>query len=270
MNRNYKLALALGSGSARGYAHIGILQVLANHFHFDIMTGSSMGAMIGACYCCGCDLDMMEKLATQLAHAKVWDVSLPKRGFVKGERIQEMVKLLTKNKGFEDIDIPLGIVACDISNGKATVFREGKIHEAVRASMSIPGVFVPYRLNGTLYVDGGLCQRVPVKAAKEMGADFVIGVDVGYCGEPRTEPQNIIETIVYAIDIMGWESTRLHCADEADYIIAPRAIHLSSFAFGQAEEFVKTGREAAETALPEIQKRLEEFEKNYMITNGSV
>ena len=269
MNHNYKLALALGSGSARGYAHIGILQVLSKYFSFDIITGSSMGAVIGACYCCGCDMDLLEKIASQFSQSKLWDVAIPKKGFVKGEKIQELIKLFTKNKSFDEIDTPLGIVACDISSGNAKVFCEGKIHEAVRASMSIPGVFVPYRLDGTLYIDGGVCQRVPVKAAKEMGADFVIGVDVGYSGESRPEPQNILETIVYAIDMMGWESTKQHLDQEADYVIAPRALHLSSFAFSQASEFIKTGREAAEAALPDIQKLLKTFDENYKITKGS-
>jgi len=264
MNKGYKLGLALGSGSARGYAHIGALQVLNERFDFDVVTGSSMGAVIGACYCTGSDMFFLEKLICQMNQSKFWDVTVPRKGFVKGEKIEELLKLLTKNRDFEEADIPFGVVACEVSEGKSTLITQGKIYEGVRASMSIPGVFIPYKIGDKLYVDGGVTDRVPVHGAKQMGADFVIGIDVGYSGESREEPQNTLETIIYSFDIMGWEITKQHLTQAADYVMVPKVGHLNSFAFGQAKEFIKAGRQAAEEALPEITRQLERFESRLL------
>ncbi|MGI6174566.1 MAG: patatin-like phospholipase family protein [Christensenellales bacterium] len=245
------IGIALGSGSARGYAHIGVLQVLNEEIPFDMVAGSSMGALVGALYVTGTDLNMLGRLAGELSSKMLWDMSISRKGFIKGERIYELISMLTKGKSFEETDIPFYCVACDIATGEAVVFDTGKIADGVRASISIPGIFVPFEHEGRMLVDGGVLYRVPAQVLQEAGSDIVIGVDVGYCGEQREQPVGAVEIIQYTMDIMGWEGTR-HCASHADILIRPKVRHLSSASFKKPQEFIEAGRLAAQEALPDI------------------
>ncbi|MGI6168351.1 MAG: patatin-like phospholipase family protein [Christensenellales bacterium] len=254
MSSRLKLGLALGAGSARGYAHIGVLKVLQKHLTIDLIAGSSMGALVGAFYCCGTDLDLLGKLAAEMGGKKLWDVSFAKRGFVKGERIHYLLELLTKGKDFEDVSLPFCCTACDITTGERVVFDSGSIADAVRASISIPGIFVPYEWQGHVLVDGGLVERVPVCAAAERGAEFIIGVDVGYRGEEREQPRKLVDVVQYSLDIYSWENVK-HNSIGADVMIVPNVRHLSPSSFGNPEEMIAAGEQAALEALPEILER---------------
>ena len=218
MKRNYKIGLALGSGSARGLAHIGVIEALKSHgIEFDILSGSSIGALIGALYCCGIDFKYVKALCKELPQKVYLDVSIPRIGFVKGEKIQELIKLITRNCDFKDLKIPLMVTATDLKNKCLKIITEGKVHEAVRASISVPGVFVPYIKDDMILVDGGVLERVPARALKDAGTEFVIGVDVGF-NLTTSSCKNIFHVLYESIDLMERELFALKKQD-CDYLI---------------------------------------------------
>ena len=162
-----KVALVLGGGAARGLAHIGILRVLqAEKFNFDFVVGTSIGAFIGAFYVLGEDMAKAEKAALRFNARESLDFAIPPTmGLIKGERIYTIIKEFMGYKTFADVKIPMAVVACDIESGQEVVLTDGPLAEAVRASCSYPGIFVPQRINGRLLVDGGIIHTVPVSSA---------------------------------------------------------------------------------------------------------
>lgn len=252
-----KIGLALGSGGVKGIAHIGVLQVLEeNAIPIHVISGCSAGAIIGAIYAVGTDLNMLGKFFSVIEGRDMLDVTLPragKGGLFKGERMQELIRVLTHSKTFEQADIPFYCVAVDLETGELVTFREGMLHEAVRASMSIPGVFMPVRVGGKLYVDGGLLERVPSTPLREAGADVIIGVDVGYRGELAQIERPTTRSIVdRTMDIAMWEIARLR-QDHVDVMITPQVRELmKGFSTAHTEECIAEGRRAAEEMLPRI------------------
>lgn len=255
-----KIGLALGAGGARGFAHIGVLQVLQKkRIPIDCLAGCSMGSLIGALYCTGMDIHFMEKLALHLKRRHWIDFTVPKMGFVSGMKILEMVRFLTKEMNFEDTKIPFAVVATDVEKGERVVFREGPIYRAVRASVAIPGIIVPFRIGDRLLVDGGVMDRVPVSVCREMGADLVIAVDVGVV-EREVAVKSIIDVFFQTIDIMEREIFKWRILD-ADLVIRPEVGHISSTAFTQVEETIALGRQAAEKQVEAIQELIKEWKE---------
>lgn len=245
------VGLALGSGSARGLAHIGVLKALEEiEVEVDMVSGSSAGALIGGLFCTGISPKMIENLAIQI-DKKIWvDFTMPKTGIIKGEKIQEILKLITSNKRIEDLDKKLVIVATDLKEGKEVIFTEGPIHTAVRASISIPGVFEPVEYRGRVLVDGGVVDRVPISVLKNMGADVVIGIDVGF-GMYQSRVIHMLDIILQSIDIMARQITEPDLA-LADIIISPSLNHIESSKFEMVEECARIGYESTMTKKDEI------------------
>ena len=242
-----KVGLALGAGSARGLAHIGVLQVfLEQKIPFDFIVGSSMGALVGAAYAAGADVYMLGRMAAAFDFSLLWDVRLARLGFIKGDRIETFVKLITKNKRFEDLDVPLAVVATDIEKGERVIIREGKVSDAVRASISIPGVFVPVKQEGRLLVDGAVTERLPVRAARELGAQKVIAVDVTFAEGKPVMVSNTLDVIMQSIEILERQIFEELTRSEADVLLQPKVAHISSRDFAKAEECIRLGRECAE------------------------
>lgn len=254
--KKLKIGLALGSGSARGYAHVGVICALKKKIKFDFVCGSSMGAVVGGIYACGSDLERTAKVISEIEQRRFWDVTIPRQGFVRGQRICEILRLLTKNMDFSQTVIPFCAVACDLVSGKPVYIREGKVYEAIRASLSIPGVFEPVRKDGMVLVDGGVLERVPVTPLRDMGADFVIAVDVGYNGQERMAPKNTVDIIMGTLDVMSWEMTR-HKVKAANALICPDVQGIPPYSFGKMEEFIEAGRVAGEAALDGILEKIE-------------
>lgn len=177
-----KIGLALGSGAARGLAHIGVLKILtANQISIDFIAGSSMGALIGALYASGLSIEQMEDIACNTdwkLTAKMFTPTLPWAGLVEGNRIREFIRTLVGDKNINDLQIPFAAVATDVQTGEEIVIENGSLIEAVRASISIPGVFTPVRHQNRFLVDGGVVNPVPADVARNMGADIVIAVNV--------------------------------------------------------------------------------------------
>ncbi|MDX9872336.1 MAG: patatin-like phospholipase family protein [Clostridia bacterium] len=242
-----KLGLVLGAGGAKGLAHIGVLQVLQReNIKIDLLAGSSMGALVGAAYAAGTDIDILEKFAGEINQSLIMDMNLPRVGLLKGDRALELIRLLTHQKNFDALKIPLAVVATDIHRGEPVVFREGNVAQAVRASISIPGVFNPVRINGRLLVDGAVTERLPVFALQEMGADYIIAVDVKTFsqGEEAVKVRNIYDVIMQSIEIMEGKAAS-RSMEMADCLITPdtRAFSITDFSCGV--RCIAAGREAA-------------------------
>ncbi len=254
-----KIGLALGAGGAKGLAHIGVLQVLAREkIPIDMISGSSMGAIIGAAYAAGSDLVLMEKLALNLNQALFLDITFPRMGLLKGDKALAIIRLLTHNKKFSELNIPLAIVATDIERGEKIIFREGDVAPAVRASMSVPGVFQPVCMNNKMLVDGAVTERLPVGILKEMGADIIIGVDVKLWSTQKIEINNIYAVIMQSIEILEREACK-PCLELCDVIITPDVSHISAADFSKAAECISQGRAAAESKIELIRKVIDEF-----------
>lgn len=253
-----KIGLALGAGGARGMAHLGVLQVLEeNDIPIDVITGSSMGSVVGGIYSCGSNVNLLCKMAPLLNERQYFDIVLPRKGgFMRGEKFKELIRILTKNYDFSQTKIPFACVAVDIERGELVELSQGNLADAIRASISIPGVFEPQRLDGRLLMDGGVLSRVPVQTARNLGADIVIGVDVGYRGDCEHRHVNkLLEVLYAATEIMSWEIARLSEKD-VDVLIVPKARHIDPRSLYQSEECIELGRQAAMEALDDIQKVL--------------
>lgn len=248
MNGRPKVGLALGAGAARGLAHIGVLEVLEEHnVPIDMIAGSSMGSIIGCMVAAGASARMIHGLAGQICsmeYRKLFDITLPRMGLIRGQRADMIIRTVTGDRLIEQLKIPFAAVAACLEDGTVKVFDSGKAADAVRASIAIPGVFEPVTLNGKTYVDGGVLDRVPAGVVRSMGADIVIAVDVGYRGEPRPTPRNIIEVMLNSFELQEWEAMRCRLPD-ADITILPDTHNMNPAVFNQVEECVERGRAAA-------------------------
>lgn len=255
-----KIGLALGSGGARGLSHIGVLKVLEEEkIPIHMIAGSSIGALIGAIYSAGQNIRAMEKVALRLKRKFLLDFTLPKMGFIEGNRIRDFVRMFTYNKNIEDLDIPTAIVATDIRTGEKVIFQKGNVADAARASVAIPGVIVPVKWNGKLLVDGGVSDRVPVSVVKEMGADIVIAVDVaGF--DTNAQITHIVDVIIQSMDIMQMEIVKRR-EDLSDIMIRPDVVKFGSYSFDRAEELIKAGEDACRNQVAQIRSLLEHWKE---------
>lgn len=248
MKRMAKVGLALGAGAARGLAHLGVLRALERHrIPIEFIAGSSMGALIGCLYSCGLSVDFLVKFANEL-EAKSWlDLCMPRTGLISGKKVEALLKLLTRDREFAELDRPFAAVATDIERGEPVVLSQGKVAAAVRASISIPVVFKPVTIGGRLLVDGGVVDQVPVATVKAMGADYVIAVDVNR--HVAFQPvNNIFDVMFQTLDIMEKKILRTSLLG-ADLLIRPEVGHVGLAHFHRVEELVAAGESAAEAAL---------------------
>lgn len=259
MNRP-KVGLALGSGGARGFAHLGVLKAFVDEgVPVDMIAGSSMGALVGCFYGVGHQMEDLYKLSTTFRRKYFLDFTVPKMGFISGKKIKDFIRLFTHQKNIEDLNLPVHVVATDITNGEKVVFSSGPIAEAVRASISIPGVFVPERINGRILVDGGVIDRVPVSVVKEMGADIVIGVDVSHV-KRNADITTVYDVIMQSIDILQLEIVA-HREISSDFMIRPHVEMYSTRAFKNIEEIIDIGEDEARKIIPSIKKALDDWKE---------
>jgi NTE family protein len=252
------VGLALGGGSARGFAHIGLISVFEKHgVPVDLVSGCSMGAIIGGIYASGCEIGYLENFMRSIDLKKLYDHTIPSRGYVKGNRIQQMIKLLTRDYSFGQTKIPFACIAVDIESGTLVTFKEGPLHEAIRASISIPGIFVPHEYQEKTYVDGGVLDRNAIAAAREVGADFVIASDVGYRGEGLEKPRGIVQILENSFTIASWEITKRQL-ENADVLIKVDVsdIDSSTTDYEDILTIIERGKAAAEEAVPEIREKM--------------
>ena len=251
-----RVALVLGSGSARGFAHIGVIKALeAARIKPDLVVGTSAGALIGAFYAAGFNGAQMEDLALKVKDIDIVDMaSGSKRGMVMGDTLQSFVNRATRDRPIELLGIPFIAVATKLRTGEVATFRSGDLGLAVRASCSVPGVFIPPKINEIDYVDGGLVSPVPVRIARDAGADFVIAVDVS-SGPLNAMPVGIYEQVMHSFEIMGRSLAQLE-ADQADVVIRPDLARLPSTDFSSRSAFIQIGQSAGTRFAPVVQEKL--------------
>ncbi|MDH2887422.1 patatin-like phospholipase family protein [Bacillus cytotoxicus] len=260
--REPKIGLALGSGGAKGFAHVGIIKILReSNIPIDMIAGSSMGALIGTFYATNCNVERLYRMASVFKRKYYLDFTVPKMGFISGKRVKDMIKMFTYNKKMEELEIPTAVVATDILKGEKVVFTKGSIADAVRASISVPGVFVPEKIDGRLLVDGGVIDRIPVSVVKDLGADIVIAVDVSPI-KVNGEINSIYDVIMQSIEIMQYELV-VNRQTASDLMMRPTVEQFSSRAFTNIEEIIRVGEEEAKKHIQDIHLLIEQWkEKN--------
>lgn len=259
MGERKKVGLALGSGGARGFCHLGILKVLSdNNIPIDYVSGCSMGALVGACYCAGVSVDKMLDLAPRITQMSIMDLNISpkKHGLLKGERAMRIVRKLIGDTGFEDCTTPFIATATEARKGRLVTFTEGKLIDAVRASISIPIAFHAVTEKEDILIDGGVLERIPILELKEMGADVVIAVDA--LGPPADEfdfdaGNGFLSMIERTYLLMDWGNAKENLS-AADLLITPDQGNRSPFVFKDNEYSVEQGRIAAEDMLPAIKE----------------
>lgn len=256
-----KIGLALGSGGARGFAHLGAIKVLKDEgIPIDLIAGSSMGAMVGCFYGAGLDINRLYKLSKAFKRKYYLDFTIPRMGFIAGAKVKELIRIFTHGKMLEQLDIPVRVVATDLMTGEKVIFDKGPIADAVRASISIPGIFVPEKLNGRLLVDGAVVDRVPVSVVKEMGADIVIAIDVSQV-KTNTEITSIYDVIMQSLDIMQMELVNYRAVD-SDIMIRPSVEMYSSRAFTNIDDIILIGEQETRKQINSIKKIITEWKEH--------
>lgn len=255
MRRPPRIGLALGGGAARGFAHIGAIQVLEEAgVQADLVVGTSAGSLIAALYASGKGGQELAATALTLDEGAITDWTFPGRGLIRGEALARFVRLQTGGRPIEDMTRPLGIVAADLDSGAPVLFRRGDTGTAVRASSAVPAVFQPVRIGEREYVDGGLVSPVPVRFAREMGADFVIAIDIST--PPEGAPTgDALRMLLQTFSIMSRSISRFELK-EADLVLRPALAGVSSADFTSRLRAIRAGREAAAQALPQLKTRL--------------
>jgi NTE family protein len=248
-----RVALVLGGGSSRGFAHIGVLKILeGSRVPVQMIVGTSAGSVVGSLYAYGFNAFQIQKIALSVDQAEIIDYAVPDNGFIKGEKLEAYVNTLVRNTPIEKMRTPFFAVATNIQNGKEVVFGMGNTGTAVRASCAIPGIFRPVVIEGAMYIDGGVVSPVPVDAARRLGADVVIAVDISADMDTR-QPEGTIGTILQSIGIM---QSRISSAQlsRADIVIRPKVGSIGPADFDRRNDAIMEGEKAALEALPAIQK----------------
>jgi NTE family protein len=246
-----KIAVVLGAGASKGFAHIGVLKVLeSNKIPIHMIVGTSAGSFVGSLYAYGYNAFQLQKMSFSIEKGDILDITIPDNGFIKGEKLEEYINEKVKNTPIEKLRIPFYSVATDLENGQEVVFGKGNAGTAVRASCSIPGIFNPVKISDRLYVDGGIVSPVAVETAKKLGADIVIAVDISADIGGKL-PEGTIETILQSISIMYSRLSSIQIT-KADIVIRPKVGSIGSSDFSKRHEAVLEGEKAALEALPEI------------------
>lgn len=248
-----KVAVVLGAGASRGFAHIGVLKVLeANRVPVHMIVGTSAGSFVGSLYAYGLNAFEIQKLALTLQKGDIIDLMFPDNGFIGGEKLEEFVNKTVKNTLIENFRTPFYAVTTNIQTGQEAVFFKGRAGIAVRASCSIPGVFRPVRIADSMYVDGGTVSPVAVNTAKRYGADIVIAVDISSDLNTK-QPEGTIDTILQAVNIMYSELSYKQLS-KADVVIRPKVGSIGSSDFEKRHEAILEGEKAAAEVMPAIQQ----------------
>lgn len=253
------VALALGSGGDRGFAHIGVIKALeANGIKVDMVLGTSAGSVVGALYAGGYDGAGLEKLALEMDREKLKDIDISRRGYVRGEQLQDFINRSLNNRSIEQLDKPFVAVATELGTGRTVAFNHGNTGKAVRASSSIPGVFYPVSMGGQEYVDGDLKKPVPVTLAREMGADFIIAVDISQQPGDHKVFADILDILNQSLRIMR-QSILARELEKAQVVIRPEIGVTPEIDANSKMHLIKLGEDATLAAMPMIREWLDKI-----------
>jgi NTE family protein len=257
-----KIALVLGGGAARGFAHVGVIRALEQEkIPIDMIVGTSVGSLIGAIYANDVNSFELEWTAFTLGKDDLFDYgifsAITGMGLAKGDKLEEFVRTKISTANIEDLKLPFAAVATDLNRGTRVVLDKGSVARAVRASSAIPGVFNPVEFQGRLLVDGGLMDNIPIDVARERGADIVIAVDISE-NVVNFNITNIVDVVLQSVNIMFDENCKNKKKD-ADVLIAPAVGDVGMMDFTQKKRCMQAGIEAAQKAMPEIKQKIEEW-----------
>lgn len=255
------IALALGGGGAKGFAHIGVIKVLESHgIQAKIVTGTSAGSFVGSLYASGKTPYQLQQIALNFKESDIRDLTLNSQGIITGQKLQDFVNKQINNKPIQQFPKRFAAVATRLDNGRKADFIKGNAGQAVRASCSIPNIFVPATIAGVKYVDGGLVSPIPVKTAQDMGADLVIAVDISARPDAK-KALSMWGLLDQTINIMGQ-----HSIDEelkhADIVIQPKVGHIGTLDIKASHETILEGEQAAQLKIRAIQKAITDFKKS--------
>lgn len=252
------IGLALGGGAARGFAHVGVIQVLEEAgIRPDLLTGTSAGSLVAALYASGMSGARLEQVALAMEEAAFTDWTLPifSRGVLRGDALARFVNTTLSGRLIDAMTIPLGVVATDLHSGQGVLFRRGDTGTAVRASSAVPAVFLPVRIGDREYVDGGLVSPVPVRYARQMGAELVIAVDISSAPEGNAA-NGTLEILLQTFAIMGQSINKFELR-EAEVVVRPALDGLKAADFATRRRAIEAGRTAMRAALPQLRRQLE-------------
>jgi NTE family protein len=258
IKRPPKIGLALGGGAARGFAHVGVIAALEEAgIKVDLIVGTSAGSLVGAIYASGKTAAQLQEIAMKMEEAEITDWTLPifNRGVLRGDALALYVNRQITHKLIESLPIPLGIVATDLRSGQGVLFRQGDTGQAVRASSAVPSVFTPVKIGEREYVDGGLVAPVPVRFAKQMGAELIIAVDISAAPEANAA-DGTVAVLLQTFAIMG-KSINEYALQGADLVIRPDQAGLKGADFTAKRRAIDAGKLAMQKQIPQLKALIE-------------
>lgn len=253
-----KIGLVLGGGAARGFAHIGVIRVLEEAgIRPSLVVGTSAGSLVAALYASGKTGAQLQQVAETMEEAAFADWTLPifSRGMLRGEALARYVSAQVNGRLIESMPLPLGIVATDLNSGQGVLFQRGDTATAVRASSAVPALFQPVKIGGREYVDGGLVSPVPVRYARQMGAEVVIAVDISSAPEGNAA-SDTLQILLQTFSIMG-KSINSFELREADVVVRPSLVDVASSDFGARRRAIQAGRVAMQALLPQLRAAMD-------------
>jgi len=254
-----KIGLALGSGGARGLAHIGVIkELLKNNIKIDFIAGSSMGALVGAYYALGGDMNKLEEIALSFNKTKLFkkivDLSWSRKSLIKGAKVSHFIEELLGDKKFSETKIPLKIIATELGSGDEAVLDQGKISDAVRASISVPGIFPPIKVKEKYLLDGGLVNPTPVDVLEKMGATKIIAVDFYINNKQEFKNPSVFTVLMQSYEIMREQTVKMRLPKNKNLVIIKPKIRstIDSFKFHDIKNIIDSGAEASRRSMSEI------------------
>jgi NTE family protein len=252
------IALVLGGGAGKGFAHVGVIKALEAHGIVpDMVVGTSAGSVVAALYASGYDGFELQRISLTMDEDTVKDWVLPNRGFIRGDALQNFINEAVQGRPIQALNRKLAVVATDLQTGQPMVFQSGNTGMAVRASSSVPGIFRPVKIGTHEYVDGGLVSPVPVRTARELGADIVIAVNISDIPQ-HSKVSDTIGILLQTFTIMGHVIASQELR-EADIVISPNISELTSTNFDSRNYAIIEGEKAGLAAVPEIKETISAF-----------
>lgn len=255
------VGLALSGGTARSVAHVGVLKALVEAgIPIDCVAGTSGGSIVAVLLAAGRSITELETLARSMSWSKLASIKLSRLGFVSSKRIESLIESLLGDRPFSDLEIPCAVTATDLMTGEKQTYTTGSIALAVRASCSIPQIFLPVEIDGKYYVDGGLSEYMPVQTLADLGATFRIGVHLSGERDQFDRPSNLLQLIMQLTNLIALQNLRVS-VNHADFIINPPLGEFSAFDFGPTDEMMEIGYQTARTRIPDLQRALARHER---------
>jgi NTE family protein len=250
------VGLALSGGTAKSVAHVGVLKALAEEgIPVDYIAGTSGGSIVAVLYASGMPITTLENTATTMSWRKLASVKLTRLGFISSKRIEEFVREMIGDIEFEDLKIPTTVVAANLVTGEKRAFRSGPVALAVRASCSIPQIYLPVEIQGEYYVDGGMAEYLPVESLSDMGCDFCIASHLGPVDLVYRRPHHILQLVMQITGLMA-RKNYVHSIERADFLIHPNLDLFSSFDFNSSDKVVELGYNTTRALIGDLRKAM--------------